>query len=187
MSSDLLDLAVQIDAFCEKQGWQFCIIGGVAVQHWGEQRFTKDVDFTVLTGFGGEEPVVDALLAKYEARIGDAKPFALKNRVLLIRAPSGMGVDVSLGALPFEEAAVQRAKKIEVSSGVFLRLCTAEDLIVMKAFADRPLDWNDVKGIVIRQGNENLDWAYVFQHLTPLAELKEQPEIVARLRKMAGQ
>ncbi len=187
MNSDLLDLAIEINAFCEQQGWSFCIIGGVAIQHWGEQRFTKDVDFTVLTGFGGEEKVVDALLAKYEPRISDAKPFGIKNRVLLIRAPSGMGIDVALGALPFEEAAVQRARNIEVSPGIHLRLCTAEDLIVMKAFADRPLDWNDVKGIIIRQGSAKLDWPYVFQHLTPLAELKEQPDIVTRLRAMAGQ
>ena len=187
MNSELLDLAVEMNSFCERWGWQFCIIGGVAIQHWGEQRFTKDVDLTVLTGFGGEEKVVDGLLAKYEARVSDAKSFALKNRVLLIRAPSGMGIDVALGALPFEEAAVRRAKNIEVVPGTHLRLCAAEDLIVMKAFADRPLDWNDVKGIIIRQGKEKLDWRYVFEHLTPLAELKEQPDIITRLRQMAGQ
>ncbi|MDB6004806.1 MAG: hypothetical protein JWR15_1793, partial [Prosthecobacter sp.] len=101
--------------------------------------------------------------------------------------PEGIGIDVALGALPFEEAAVKRAKNIEVYPNIYLRLCTAEDLVVMKAFADRPLDWNDVKGIIIRQGKENLDWLYVFQHLTPLAELKEQPEIVMKLRTMAGQ
>ena len=74
---------------------------------------------------------------------------------------------------------------IEVYPGIHLRLCTAEDLIVMKAFADRPLDWNDVKGIIIRQGVDQLDWEYVFHHLTPLAEIKEQPDILTRLRAMA--
>lgn len=183
----LIKLAMSIQEICEKRHWPFCIIGGVAVQHWGEPRFTKDVDLTVLTGFGGEEVIVDGLLEHFEPRIPDARDFSLKSRVLLICDPVGIGIDVALGALPFEEAAVKRAKKIEVYAGVHLRLCTAEDLIVMKAFADRPLDWNDVKGIIIRQGNEKLDWSYVFQHLTPLAELKEQPDIVTRLRKMAGQ
>ena len=181
----LIKLSLSIQGICEQQQWPFCIIGGVAVQHWGEPRFTKDVDLTVLTGFGGEESIVDGLLEHFEPRIPDAREFSLKNRVLLLRDPEGIGIDVALGALPFEEAAVKRAKNIEVHPNIHLRLCTAEDLIVMKAFADRPLDWNDVKGIIIRQGNENLDWSYVFQHLTPLAALKEQPEIVSRLRTLA--
>lgn len=183
----LIKLAMSIQGICEKQRWPFCIIGGVAVQHWGEPRFTKDVDLTVLTGFGGEEAIVDGLLKHFEPRIPDARDFSIKSRVLLIRDPVGIGIDVALGALPFEESAVRRAKKIEVYPATHLRLCTAEDLIVMKAFADRPLDWNDVKGIIIRQGSAKLDWSYVFQHLTPLAELKEQPDIVTRLRAMAGQ
>ncbi|HBJ83223.1 MAG TPA: hypothetical protein DDZ88_04985 [Verrucomicrobiales bacterium] len=181
----LIKLALSIQEVCEEQRWPFCIIGGVAVQHWGEPRFTKDVDLTVLTGFGGEEIIVDGILEHFEPRIPDAREFALKRRVLLVRDSAGIGIDVALGALPFEEAAVNRAAKIEVYPGIHLRLCTAEDLIVMKAFADRPLDWNDVKGVIIRQGKEKLDWPYVFQHLTPLAELKEQPEIVTRLRQMA--
>jgi hypothetical protein len=183
----LISLSLRIQEICEKYHWPFCIIGGMAVQHWGEPRFTKDVDFTVLTGFGGEELIVDGLLEHFEPRIPDAREFSLKRRVLLLRDPEGIGIDVALGALPFEDAAVKRAKNIEVYPGMHLRLCTAEDLIVMKAFADRPLDWNDVKGVIIRQGKENLDWSYVFQHLKPLAELKEQPEIVTRLRTMAGQ
>lgn len=183
----LIKLSLNIQEICEKHHWPFCIIGGVAVQHWGEPRFTKDVDLTVLTGFGGEAVIVDGLLAHFEPRIPDAREFSFKSRVLLIRDSLGIGIDVALGALPFEESAVKRAKNVEVYEGIQLRLCTAEDLIVMKAFADRPLDWNDVKGIIIRQGSEKLDWPYVFQHLTPLAELKEQPDIVTRLRKMRGE
>jgi hypothetical protein len=32
---------------------------------------------------------------------------------------------------------------------------------------------------------DQLDWEYVFHHLTPLAEIKEQPDILTRLRAMA--
>jgi hypothetical protein len=39
----------------------------VAVQHWGEPRVTRDLDLTVFTGFGGETPVVDGLLARIPA------------------------------------------------------------------------------------------------------------------------
>ena len=59
---------------------------------------------------------------------------------------------------------------------------SAEDLLVLKAFADRPKDWVDVDGVIIRQAGK-LDWRYVFAHLAPLAELKEAPEIVTRLER----
>ncbi len=185
--TELFSLALQIQDACRKSGWPFCIIGGLAVQHWGEPRFTKDVDLTILTGFGDEEPVVDGCLVLYEPRIENARAFALQNRVLLLKSAEGFGIDIALGALEFEQSAVDRAADIEVMDGKTLRLCTAEDLIVMKAFADRPLDWNDVQGIIIRQGVGNLDWKYIFRYLVPLGEAKEQPEIVERLRKMAGE
>ncbi len=178
----LFSLALEIQDYCKKNAWPFCIIGGLAVQHWGEPRFTRDVDITILSGFGNEEPIVDGLLACYASRIDQAREFALRNRVLLIKSPEGLGIDVALGALDFERSAVERARNIEVLAGQCLRLCTAEDLIVMKAFANRPIDWHDIQGIVIRQGSGNLDWKYLFQHLEPLCEVKEEPEILERLR-----
>jgi hypothetical protein len=46
--------------------------------------------------------------------------------------------------------AVQRCT-FEFLLGAGIRTCSAEDLIVYKAFADRPRDWVDVKGILLRQ------------------------------------
>ena len=64
--------------------------------------------------------------------------------------------------------------------GVALRTCSAGDLIVLKAFPSRPKDWVDVDGMLIRQAGR-LDWNYVRRQLTPLAELKEAPEILTTL------
>lgn len=182
--NELTRLALEIQTFCESRKWSFCIIGGMAVQHWGEPRFTKDVDVTLLTGFGSEEGYVDAFLSAYESRISDERNFALKNRVLLLRSSLGIGIDIALGALPFENDAVRRAKVIEVEEGARLRLCSAEDLLVMKAFASRPIDWNDVRGILVRQGTKNLDWSYIRRQLQPLCELKDAPEIMTQLEKL---
>ena len=38
--------------------------------------------------------------------------------------------------------------------------CSAEDLAVLKSFADRPRDWADVETIVVRQ-QERLDWRII--------------------------
>jgi hypothetical protein len=183
--TELFALALEIQEVCQKNGWPFCVIGGLAVQHWGEPRFTKDIDLTIVTGFGDEEPVIAGFLALYSPRIENARAFALQNRVLLLKSVDGLGIDIALGALDFERSAVERASGVEVLKGRHLRLCSAEDLIVMKAFADRPLDWNDIQGIIVRQGAKSLDWTYVYRHLEPLCEVKGEPEIVGRLRKLA--
>jgi hypothetical protein len=63
-----------------------------------------------------------------------------------------------------------------------LRICSAEDVIVLKAFADRPKAWLDIEGILISQSAE-LDWPYVRAQLTPLAELKDAPELADKLEQ----
>lgn len=179
---DLVEEAAELQVLLEAQGWDFCFIGGLAIQRWSEPRLTKDMDLTLLTGFGGEEPFVDFLLAHYTPRRADARDFALAYRVLLLQTASGIGIDIALAGLPFEETAVGRSIPVEYAPGIRLRTCTAEDLIVMKAFADRPQDRIDLRGILVRQGTENLDWSYIWQQLSPLVELKESPEILSHLK-----
>jgi hypothetical protein len=174
--------AADLQAVCQASAWRFCFIGGLAVLRWGEPRETVDVDLTLVTGFGGEEPFIRALLGRYEARIAEAEEFARTRRVLLLRAPSGVGLDIALGGLPFEETMVDRASPFPFTPDAALRTCSAEDLIVLKAFAARPRDWLDVEGIIVRQSGR-LDWSYVRSQLAPLAELKEAPEICAELER----
>lgn len=181
---DLVRQALELQDLLVGQGWHFCFIGGIAIQRWGEPRLTKDLDLTLLAGFGDEEKFIDLLLQHFESRIGDARDFALRNRVLLLRTGEGIGIDVALGALPFEEEAVRRSLMIEFAPGIALRTCTAEDLVVMKAFASRPLDWSDVRGILVRQGTRQLDWPYIQRQLQPLCEVKEAPEILTRLETL---
>lgn len=182
--TELFTVALQLQKICRERAWSFCVIGGLAVQHWGEPRFTKDVDMTLLTGFGGEKEYVETLLKIFRPRIEGAGEFALQNRVLLLQSSEGIGIDIALGALEFERSAIARAQDIEVMEGRTLFLCSAEDLIVMKAFADRTLDWHDVAGIITRQGTKRLDWKYIFTQLGPLCEVKEAPEILPKLQRL---
>lgn len=179
---EIVRAAADLQALCQSQGWQFCFIGGLALQRWGEPRETIDVDLTLLTGFGGEEGFVRKLLEHYEPRIADAVDFALTRRVLLARAPSGVGLDIALGGLPFEEIVVARSSLFAFQPEVYLRTCSAEDLVVMKAFASRDRDWLDIDGIIVRQTGK-LDWPYIRSQLQPLAELKETPEVMAELER----
>lgn len=184
--TEVVRAAAELQDICEAHHWRYCFIGGLAVLRWGEPRETVDVDVTIVTGFDDEPSYVSALLARFEPRIDDAAAFAHVNRVLLLRAASGVGLDIALGGLPFEEAAVDRSTLFAFPPNVRLRTCSAEDLIVFKAFADRPKDWVDVEGIIIRQQGR-LDWTYVRSQLAPLVELKEAPEILDRLDKQRAE
>lgn len=182
---DLFILARQVQDFLEAQHWRSCVIGGIAVQRWGEPRLTRDVDLTLLTGIGGEERYVDEILRHYRSRVPAGREFALRHRVMLLKASDGTEIDLALGALPFEAKVMDRSSEFEFYPGMVLRTCAAEDLIVMKAFAGRELDWADVKGIIARQGAK-LNWRTILSELRPLCELKGQPEIVHRLEQLRG-
>jgi hypothetical protein len=178
----LISLALEIQKFFEEQEWDFCFIGGLAVQALGEPRYTQDADVNLLAGFGEEEKYIDTLLKRFKPRARGMKKFALRNRVVLLEWDD-ISLDVSLGGLPFEQNAVRRSRKIEYAKGAWLRTCRAEDLVVFKAFAGRPLDWNDVRGVIIRQGKK-LDWRSIRKWLPPLLELKGTPEAMTELEKM---
>ncbi len=105
-----LEAAWQIHEFCMAHRVPYAIIGGLAVQYWGEPRFTRDVDVTILVPVGSEEKVLSKLLETFTARIADPLTFALENRVLLVRTEAGCDVDISLGIAGYEE---------EVSGGCF--------------------------------------------------------------------
>ena len=175
--------AREVQEFCLTQAWRFCIIGGLAVQRWGEPRLTRDVDLTLLTGFGGEAAFVDALLSGFAPRLSDARDFALRNRVLLLSGSNGVPLDIALGAMPFEEAVVARSSPFLVAPGLQLLTCGAEDLVVLKAFAGRTRDWLDIEGIVSRQG-QALDGDLVWRELLPLLALKEDSETEGQLRAL---
>lgn len=180
----LLEAAKEVGDFFGERGWSYCVIGGLAVQRWGEPRTTLDADLTLLAGWGEEERFARAILGRFPSRIPEGLTFVVERRVLLLRSSGGKDVDVSLGALPFEAKMVRRAVPVEFAPGCTLPCCTAEDLFVMKTFAGRPRDWLDAQGIVSRQAD--LDSAYVIENLRELCDLKGDPEILRRAEALLG-
>ncbi len=172
-----------LQTFLREQQWRFCFIGGLAVQHWGEPRVTRDVDVTLLVGFGNEEAFVKTLLKRFQPRVTDFWEKALRARVALLNDDNGVGLDVALGALPFEEQAIQRSQEIRFLREWSLRICSAEDLVVMKSLAGRTRDWLDVETVIIRQGTK-LDWPYIIRELKPLSELAEKPDAPKELERL---
>ena len=173
--------AKEVCDFMTARRWKFCVIGGLAVQRWGEPRLTQDADLTLLTGFEHEETYVDDLLVGFAPRREDAWNFALINRVLLLTAKNGAPVDISLAGLPYEEEVIAHATPFDFAEGIDLPTCSADDLFIMKAFAARPKDWLDAEGLVARQGT-HLKRAYIMARLKDLSEAVDRPEILTVAR-----
>lgn len=179
----LFAAGLELQHFIEKKRWPFCFIGGLAVLRWGEVRMTQDVDLCLLTGFGGEGPYIRELVAAFQSRIPDAAAFAIENRVLLLKASNAVAVDISLAALPYEKGMIERASAFEFAPGCSLLTCSAEDLVVLKAFADRERDRADVTGIIMRQ-QQRLNQDYILEQLEPLCAAKNRKDIMERLKKL---
>lgn len=179
-ANPLFKAAEEVQDFLVKNGWPFCFIGGLAVIRWGEMRITQDIDLCLQCGFGKEETRIPSLLSHFASRISDGENFARMYRVLLLSASNHVAIDITLSGIPFEVEMIQRASRFAFSESCDLITCSADDLVVLKAFADRTKDWMDVETIVQRQG-DRLDQQAILHRLQPLCEAKEQPEILDKL------
>lgn len=85
--------------------------------------------------------------------------------------------------MTFEEEMIERATFFEFAPGYSLLTCSAEDLVILKAFADRPKDWMDIEGIIVRQ-KDKLNRSFILAQLAPLCTAKDSSTIVSKLEKM---
>ncbi len=176
---ELAEALAQVTQFLDSRGWDYCLIGGLAACYWGRARSTSDIDFVLLTGIGDEAEFIKPLMKTYKARFDNAAQFAMETRLLLLRAKNGVGIDISFGAIPFEEEMLKPATISEVLPGVPVRTASAEDIIVMKSIAGRPRDVDDIERIIAAQGKK-LDLTYIRHWLANLAEMLPEVDVLGR-------
>ena len=152
------------------------IIGGVAVGLLGKPRFTADVDAVFLLSTDDISRFLKLASAEnILPRIQNAEEFARKSRVLLLKhMPSEIDVDISLGVLPFEQEMVDRGS-VKHFANLSTRLPTPEDLIIMKAIAHRPKDFEDIRTLV--DNYPDLDRHRIEQWVKSFAEVLEIPDL----------
>lgn len=152
------------------------IIGGVAASLLGVPRLTVDIDALFLLSVKDlPQFLKDAKQEGFQPRTLDVEEFAKKKRVvLLIHEESGIGIDISMGQLPFEQEAVQRSQLVNVG-GLDVRLISVEDLIITKAIAHRPQDLQDIASLL--ELNPKIDKKRVRKWVKEFAEILETPEL----------
>ena len=164
-------------------GVSHVVVGGVAAALQGRPRATRDIDLVVMIGEDEWASfLADATAHGFPPRETNALEFASISRVLLLQHErTRLGVDISLGAIPFEEEMIARAKGMFVE-GIDVPLATPEDLIVMKSLAMRPNDITDIESLLDAHPEMDLDrvrhWVRLF------AEGLEEPDIVERIERV---
>jgi hypothetical protein len=177
----LRDLTVAFEAI----GLRIVLIGGLAVCLVARPRFTKDIDALLIF----DTDLVEGLLFDLEARGFDPRfsgmaDFARQARFIgLIHRASGVAIDIALGCMPFEEEVIGRSTQHR-DEEVALRLPTPEDLIILKAIANRPQDLIDIT--TIAEVNPTIDRGRIQYWLEQFGELMETPDLWERTELLLG-
>lgn len=177
-----LDTLTTLRDTLSDHGIEYVLIGGMAVQHWSEPRFTRDIDATILVQPGKEEDALCVLTSVFTPRVPDYIQFALQYRVIPLTSSQGVDLDISFGLPGYEEMVLERSVEVIIADGAF-RICSAEDLIIHKMVAGRPQDISDIEGVLLRQG-DSLDFNYLTDWLSRFTELLEGPDLLDMFERM---
>ena len=173
----LIAAARALTAWLDDAGAPGVIVGGVAASLLGRSRLTQDVDALISL----PEELWPALLQKAAThhivpRIADPLGFAAHARVLLMRhEPSGIDLDLILGGLQFEYDAVAAAVPHQFGP-LMIRLPRVEDLMIMKAIANRPRDMLDLEALLSMHPEADLE--RVGQYIREFALAASMSELI---------
>lgn len=175
----------QVVVFLDQHHIAYMVIGGLANAVWGEVRATRDADFKVSIGDLSLSQFYDLITRRFPERGTNAPPHLQDSHIIYVWAMPNVAVDFLVSIFDYEQQAVERATAISIE-GVSVRVCTAEDLIIHKATANREKDWIDIEGIVIRQGSK-IDQRYVTKWLKQFAAGLDSPQILSRYQTLRKQ
>jgi predicted nucleotidyltransferase len=163
------ELIINIAGELEKLKIPYMIIGGQAVLHYGEPRLTKDIDITLGVSFDKLDDVI-SIANKLKLKLLPDNPndFVKKTMVLpAIDEVSSLRVDFIFSFTKFERQAIGRSIDVKIDN-VPVKFASLEDIIVLKIFAGRERDLEDVKNIILK--HPEFDKKYVEKWLKNFSE-----------------
>jgi hypothetical protein len=144
----------------DRAGIPYMVIGGQAVQLYGEPRMTRDIDLTLGLGSEGLDRVL-AVCTRCALKPLPARPEEFTRETMVLPAleeRTGIRVDFVFSITDYERQAIRRGRPVEVG-GAQVRFAAVEDVLVHKLVAARPRDLDDARSIVVK--NPGLDRGYV--------------------------
>lgn len=167
----------------EEVGVRYAIVGGLAVIAHGHDRLTRDVDAMVVDADERLDEIIAAMGRHGLVPVRqDPARMARRERVLYLATATGRRVDILLGFIPYERASVDRAEMMDTRDGESIRVASVEDLIILKLIASRDRDLSDIARLV--ELHPNLNRATIEEVVREVAELLEQPELLANMDRL---
>ncbi|MBI2996060.1 MAG: nucleotidyltransferase [Candidatus Melainabacteria bacterium] len=148
----------------EKSNIPYMVIGGQAVLLYGEPRFTKDIDITLGVSVEKLDSIIK-IASSLELKILPDNPRKFVEELMVlpvIDGTSGIRIDLIFSFSPYEQEAIKRANKINIS-GTSVNFASIEDLIIHKVIAGRERDIEDISNIILK--NSNFDKNYISRWL----------------------
>lgn len=146
-----------------KEKTPYAVMGGLALQAWGAQRTTRDIDLNISLD---EITPGDFLSALGKIGLKIIHKDKVMGHFELIETEYesskigiSIGVDFFIAKTTYQKQALERAVMVHIL-GHPVKLISPEDLILNKLLSARPLDLSDVKSVVIEQ-RDLLDQSYL--------------------------
>lgn len=146
---------------------EYIVIGGQAVLIYGAARFTDDIDI-LLNSDISKLDILNDLIKKSGLKKLQDDDFIRKTYVIpLLDEESKMRIDIIFSFTDFEKNAIARAETRTVNN-VNVKFASIEDVIIMKLFAGRAIDMEDVKKLL--RMNQDTDQNYILKWLKKFDE-----------------
>ena len=143
----------------QEQRAAYALIGGLSVAFRGHKRATEDIHFLLHVPALELPRLFEAVIAagcRLEL-IGAIRQWNADG-MLVVRSPGGVQVDLLKPVVPVFHRILQRARE-EPFGDQTLRVVDAEGLLLLKLIAFRPLDQEDIRGILLANADRlDLDW-----------------------------
>lgn len=155
IEAPLIESFVLLNDFFQRHKIRYCLIGGIAAGFWGEPRYTRDMDFTVVSQTRSLDSIIQALKKEkftVESK-GPSQVQVIKKDKLQFLA------DLTLAEIDYQDWVVQRAINVEIFD-IKVPICTAEDLMILKLIANRRQDLLDIEN-VLKKRSHQLDKKYL--------------------------
>jgi hypothetical protein len=163
-SEPLLETLTDLLSDFNRRGVDYALAGGWAFSALVEPRATTDIDVLIVLDRPSREAIRSLLSSVFESTIVHPTPMRLRGiamwRSVGMRREQEVVVDFLLADSDFLRGALTRKHRIELGS-LPVSVLTIEDLMILKMIAGRLQDQADLEKITARQGQLQIDWAYV--------------------------
>ena len=155
----LTDAVARLADLFQQQRIEYALIGGLGVAVRGNRRLTQDADFLLHVPAMKLPRLLEAMVESgCTLNVKQSIRDWTEGGMLFVTGPGGVHVDCLKAVIPVFHRVLERARP-ESFGEQSVRVADAEGLLLLKLIAFRPLDQEDIRGILAANVDRlDLDW-----------------------------